>query len=123
MDELDALIDHAPKRGGAVVICGEAGIGKSVLLEHARQRASDLGFQTLVTVGVESEAELAFAGLHQLLRPVIEHVELLPLPQRERSRRGVRCQRRPRARPVSGGARGPSTCLWRGRGEAGSTDR
>ncbi len=82
MDELDALIDHAPKTGGAVVICGEAGIGKSVLLEHARQRASDLGFQTLVTVGVESEAELAFAGLHQLLRPVIEHVERLPIPQR-----------------------------------------
>ena len=53
-----------------------------MLLEHARQRASELGFQTLVTVGVESEAELAFAGLHQLLRPIIEHVELLPIPQR-----------------------------------------
>ena len=46
------------------------------------ERASDVGFQTLVTVGVESEAELAFAGLHQLLRPVSEHVELLPIPQR-----------------------------------------
>ena len=41
-----------------------------------------MGSQTLVTVGVESEAELAFAGMHQLLRPVSSHAELLPPPQR-----------------------------------------
>jgi DNA-binding CsgD family transcriptional regulator len=64
------------------VISGEAGIGKSALLEHARARASEGGAQTLVTVGVESEAELAFAGMHQLLRPIIGPAELLPSPQR-----------------------------------------
>jgi DNA-binding CsgD family transcriptional regulator len=64
------------------VICGEAGIGKSALLEHARARASEVGAQTLVTVGVESEAELAFAGMHQLLRPIIGLAEGLPTPQR-----------------------------------------
>ena len=79
-DQLDALIEHL--RGGAVVISGEAGIGKSALLEHALARASEVGAQTLVTVGVESEAELAFAGMHQLLRPIIGPAELLPTPQR-----------------------------------------
>jgi DNA-binding CsgD family transcriptional regulator len=64
------------------VISGEAGIGKSALLEHARARASEVGAQTLVTVGVESEAELAFAGMHQLLRGIIEPAQGLPTPQR-----------------------------------------
>ena len=79
-DQLAALIDDL--RGGAVVFSGEAGIGKSALLGYARARASEAGAQTLLTVGVESEAELAFAGMHQLLRPVIGHAELLPAPQR-----------------------------------------
>jgi hypothetical protein len=79
-DRLEALVDEL--RGGAVVICGEAGIGKSALLEHVRARAGERGAQTLATVGVESEAELAFAGMHQLLRPIIGHAEALPGPQR-----------------------------------------
>jgi DNA-binding CsgD family transcriptional regulator len=81
-DHVRALVDRVHNRGGALVVCGEAGIGKSALLEHARARASEVGAQTLVTVGVESEAELAFAGMHQLLRPIIGHAEALPRPQR-----------------------------------------
>jgi DNA-binding CsgD family transcriptional regulator len=79
-DQLDAVIDELG--GGAVVISGEAGIGKSALLEYARARAGEAGAQSLATVGVESEAELAFAGMHQLLRPIIGQAELLPTPQR-----------------------------------------
>jgi len=79
-EQLDALIEQL--RGGAVVICGEAGVGKSALLEHAAARAREVGARTLVTVGVESEAEFAFAGMHRLLGPIIGPAELLPTPQR-----------------------------------------
>src|ERR1700686_2986769 len=63
---LDALLDRLPDGGGAIVIRGEAGIGKSAMLALAGERASALGFATLATVGVESEAERAFAGLDQV---------------------------------------------------------
>jgi DNA-binding CsgD family transcriptional regulator len=75
---LDAVLDHLRAGGGALVVRGEAGIGKSALLDHARGRASVLGARTLATVGVESEAELGFAGLHQLLHPVSGRSESLP---------------------------------------------
>jgi DNA-binding CsgD family transcriptional regulator len=69
--------------GAALLVRGEAGIGKSALLDHAGTLARALGMRTLATAGVESEAELAFAGLHQLLRPVFELIERLPGPQRK----------------------------------------
>jgi DNA-binding CsgD family transcriptional regulator len=75
---LNALLDELREGGGTLIVRGEAGIGKSALLDHARERASTLGARTLSTVGVESEAELAFAGLHQLVRPLSKRVESLP---------------------------------------------
>ena len=80
---VDALLDRVRDRGGALVIRGEPGIGKSALLDRARGRASSLGARTLTTVGVESESELAFAGLHQLLGPIGSRIERLPDPQRQ----------------------------------------
>src|SRR5260370_16777941 len=68
---LDGLVDRLPDGGGAVVARGEAGIGKSALLQRVPRRAEAQGVRPLITVGVESEVEFAFAGLHQLLRPVI----------------------------------------------------
>src|SRR3984957_12831044 len=79
---VDTLIERLPEGGAALVVSGEAGVGKSALLRYARARADALGFRTLTTGGVESEAELAFAGLHQLLYPVRGLAELLPGPQR-----------------------------------------
>src|SRR5256885_9883079 len=69
---LDALGDRLGDGGGTVVVRGEAGIGKSVLLQRVRGRAEGQGARPLVTVGVESEAAVAFACLHQILRPPIE---------------------------------------------------
>src|SRR5882672_4443005 len=80
---LDALVDRLRDGGGTVVVRGEAGIGKSVLLQRVRGRAEAQGVRSLITVGVESEAEFAFAGLHQLLRPVIGALAELPGSQRQ----------------------------------------
>jgi DNA-binding CsgD family transcriptional regulator len=67
---IDAVLDRLWEGGGALVVRGEAGIGKSALLERARERADAAEALTLSAVGVESETELAFAGLHQLLLPI-----------------------------------------------------
>jgi DNA-binding CsgD family transcriptional regulator len=80
---LDALVDRLRDGGGTVVVRGEAGIGKSALLQRVRLRAQAQGARPLVSVGVESEAELAYAGLHQLLRPVIDALAQLPESQRQ----------------------------------------
>src|SRR5439155_234714 len=80
---LDTLVDRLRDGGGTVVVRGEAGIGKSALLQRVRRRAEARGIRSLITVGVESEAEFAFAGLHQLLRPVIGALAQLPESQRQ----------------------------------------
>ena len=67
--------------GGAIVVCGEAGIGKTALLEWALERAQ--GFRALRATGAEFEMELAFAGLHALCAPLLSGRERLPGPQRE----------------------------------------
>jgi DNA-binding CsgD family transcriptional regulator len=68
--------------GGALVVRGEAGIGKSALLAAAATRARDSGARVLQAVGVQSETRLPFAGLHQLLRPVLPRADRLPARQR-----------------------------------------
>jgi len=79
---LDAVIDQIHVRGGALIVRGEAGIGKSAFLRRARARVRARGGRVLSTVGVELEAELAFAGLHQLLHPIIGLTERLSEAQR-----------------------------------------
>ena len=74
---IDRLLDDARAgSGGALVVRGEAGIGKSALLGYARQHAGPM--RVLSASGVEAEADLAFAGLHQLLRPVLGSLAELP---------------------------------------------
>ena len=78
---LDGLLDAARAgRSGVLVLRGEAGIGKTALLEHAIASASAVTL--LRAVGVESEMELPFAALHQLSAPVHDFVDRLPAPQR-----------------------------------------
>src|ERR1700737_4857044 len=67
--------------GRALVVRGEPGVGKTVLLDYLAGRAS--GCSVARAVGVQSEMELAFAGLHQLLAPMLDCMERLPTPQRD----------------------------------------
>ena len=76
------LIDGAPEAGAALVVRGDAGIGKSALLLQATERARQLGFRGLRAAGVPSEAQLAFAALDWLLRPFPDALRHLPAPQR-----------------------------------------
>jgi DNA-binding CsgD family transcriptional regulator len=77
---LDRLLENV--RGGqsaVLVIRGEAGVGKTALLQHCAQQAS--GFRVARVAGVESEMELPFAGLHQLCAPMLDRIGALPEPQ------------------------------------------
>src|ERR1700728_2585284 len=63
-------------RAGSLVLVGEAGVGKTALLDAAEEKAT--GARVLRVTGVESEAELPFAGLHALLRPALDEIGALP---------------------------------------------
>jgi DNA-binding CsgD family transcriptional regulator len=83
-DVLDRLTEAV--RAGesrALVVRGDPGVGKTVLLDHLAGRASGSGCQVARAVGVQSEMELAFAGLHQLCAPMLSRAESLPVPQRD----------------------------------------
>ena len=75
---LRGLVDPAPPAGQVLVVTGEAGMGKTVLLADTAERAQAAGMRVLRVTGRESESRLAFAGLHQLLRPVLSSAAGLP---------------------------------------------
>jgi DNA-binding CsgD family transcriptional regulator len=76
-EAIDELLARAlDGESAALVVRGEPGIGKSALIEAAAARAD--GMVVLTTAGVEAEADLAFAGLYGLLRPILDHLDSLP---------------------------------------------
>ena len=78
---LSLLDDARAGRSDALVVRGQAGVGKSALLEYAAVHAE--GMRVLRGSGVDSEAELAFAALHQIMRPGLDYMNELPAPQAE----------------------------------------
>jgi hypothetical protein len=79
LDDLVSAIRRGDSR--SLVLRGEAGIGKTALLEHLLDSASDV--TVLRATGVESEMELAFASLQQLCARLLDRLEALPVPQRD----------------------------------------
>src|ERR1700730_13858248 len=75
---LRALVEPVPLAGQVLLVTGEAGMGKTVLLADAADRARAAGSRVLSGTGRESESRRAFAGLHQLLRPALSGVAGLP---------------------------------------------
>ncbi|GAA2836276.1 hypothetical protein GCM10020220_026420 [Nonomuraea rubra] len=81
LDELVATVQTGRGSSSVLVVRGEAGIGKTALLEHARGSAA--GCRVAQATGVESEMELAFSGLHQLCAPLLDRLHRLPQPRRQ----------------------------------------
>src|SRR5262245_9185478 len=78
--QIEHLLREAREgHGCALLVRGEAGVGKTALLEQALEGAAD--FRILRAFGVESEAELAFAAVHELVGPVVGLIDGLPDPQ------------------------------------------
>jgi hypothetical protein len=78
LSRLSRLVDPPPTGSHVHVLLGEPGMGKTVLLAEATRRAGAAGLRVLAVTGRESERDLAFAGLHQVLRPVLDDVPTLP---------------------------------------------
>ena len=78
---LDRVLEHIRSaRSQALVVRGDPGVGKTALLEYLIDQAH--GVRVIRVVGVQSEMELAFTGLHQLCAPMMDRVKRLPPPQR-----------------------------------------
>ncbi|WP_373103495.1 ATP-binding protein [Streptomyces rubrogriseus] len=100
---LDGLLTQARGgSGGALVVWGEPGIGKSALLRHVHGQAA--GFVRLSHSATRPESDLAFAGLHGLLRPLADRVELLATAQAAAVRTALGLSGEPTDRLVVGAA-------------------
>jgi DNA-binding CsgD family transcriptional regulator len=82
LDLLVGAVERTRQRGGALVVRGEPGIGKTSLLREAGRRLSNRGFRVLSTIGLESEANLTGSALHQLLVPLMAGGDRLPPRER-----------------------------------------
>ena len=79
---LDRLVEAVQAgQSRAMLVSGEAGVGKTALLDYAAEQAS--GCRVVRAAGVQSEMELPYAALHQVCTPVLGNLECLPVPQRD----------------------------------------
>ena len=83
LSRLRGLVASPYTESRVLLLLGDPGMGKTVLLAEAARGARSAGMRVLAAAGRESEQNLAFAGLHQLLRPVLDRVDSLPAVQAE----------------------------------------
>lgn len=79
---LERALGDAVEHGGAMLVTGPAGIGKTALLNAISDQARSRGYAVLSVTSVESEADLPYAGLQELLQPVLSRAGALPTPQK-----------------------------------------
>ena len=77
IDVLQSFVERAGVSGEALVLVGDAGVGKTALLDVAARRAVSLGVSVVRAAGAEFEAEITFSALHQLLLPLLDGIEEL----------------------------------------------
>lgn len=80
---LNAVVMGGLENAATLLVTGEPGIGKSTLLVRVRGAALEAGYTVLRAAGVESEMHLPFGGLGQLVAPLLQHLDALPVAQRE----------------------------------------
>ncbi|HTY72384.1 MAG TPA: AAA family ATPase [Actinomycetes bacterium] len=78
LDYIRELLASVEDAGGALLISGEAGIGKTSVLRETRALASPAGFEVLETTGIEAEAGMPYVGLLQLISPLLPEIDRLP---------------------------------------------
>jgi DNA-binding CsgD family transcriptional regulator len=83
MDRIRAFLATARTDGGALLVTGEPGVGKTGLLNAASEEASAAGMRILRAAGVQFEAETSFSGLNQVLLPLLGALPQLPAVQRD----------------------------------------
>jgi predicted ATPase len=107
---IEQLLDVARRgQADAVAIHGEAGIGKTAILEYALERSADL--RVLSTRGIESKIELPYSALMDILRPVLESDDAVVEPQASALRAALRLapsERRPDPVAIYAGTLGAS---------------
>ena len=77
LEFIGSFLDRAAIEGGALLMIGDAGVGKTLLLDTAAARAAAAGTEVLSAVGAEFEADVSFAGLNQVLRPLLGELRRL----------------------------------------------
>jgi DNA-binding CsgD family transcriptional regulator len=77
IERLASFIDHASGQGGAMLVSGDPGVGKTALLDVAARHAESSGTRLLRATGAEFEANVSFAGLNQLLHPLFDEIDQL----------------------------------------------
>ena len=83
LELLHEFIEQTSADGDALLLSGAPGVGKTVLLDAAATHATDTGVRVLRASGAEFEADLSFAGLNQVLHPLLEGIGALSPPQRQ----------------------------------------
>ncbi|MFE9692753.1 AAA family ATPase [Micromonospora sp. NPDC005806] len=74
IEMIRSFVDDATARGGALLLSGDAGVGKTALLAVAASHGTAIGARIVHATGAQFEANLSFAGLHQLLYPLLDHL-------------------------------------------------